>query len=531
LLIIALHRAWIELWVVMTHTLPMAIGLTGENALPFLREEIELIEQDPENDPAPPFYEVDLVRSLCWLASSNEAARSTFIEMAAERIADRSHDRVDRAGSLDPVQLERMKVLNPPLDRGELWVGASIDMDAEELKPALDDFFTRRGANYSSFAFGDSESYWERAEVREISDARGYLVDIYRQSRESFDPAKLLPLRPYSLPSGLLGIDPSNARSEWYEHLMNTSGPLAVENVGHLQSDPELLALLRDAIRIPWPDSDEEADMAPAGEIDMPVDAAILLGLLGDTESAPAMIAALRQSIVEDWDWLTRVLVPAIAALGPVALPLLLEEIEHVEREPGYDPRTPHYEYVLVSTLAHLAGVDPDARQVFVTMAHERIADPTATPKYHRTRINLADPARMAILLQTPPDRMETWVAPTRDIAFPELEPVVDAFFERRGPGYLCSMFGGREHFYKARREAEPQDLHARLQELYREFHDPDSVEEPLEPERERRGSFGNAPDRREPPYAPRVRTDPKVGRNDPCPCGSGKKYKKCCGA
>ena len=26
------------------------------------------------------------------------------------------------------------------------------------------------------------------------------------------------------------------------------------------------------------------------------------------------------------------------------------------------------------------------------------------------------------------------------------------------------------------------------------------------------------------------VRTSPKVGRNDPCPCGSGKKYKNCCG-
>jgi uncharacterized protein YchJ len=23
----------------------------------------------------------------------------------------------------------------------------------------------------------------------------------------------------------------------------------------------------------------------------------------------------------------------------------------------------------------------------------------------------------------------------------------------------------------------------------------------------------------------------PKVGRNDPCPCGSGKKFKKCCGS
>ncbi|MEG3163978.1 UPF0149 family protein [Sphingomonas sp. PB2P19] len=30
----------------------------------------------------------------------------------------------------------------------------------------------------------------------------------------------------------------------------------------------------------------------------------------------------------------------------------------------------------------------------------------------------------------------------------------------------------------------------------------------------------------REPPAAA-----PKIGRNDPCPCGSGKKYKKCCGA
>ena len=26
------------------------------------------------------------------------------------------------------------------------------------------------------------------------------------------------------------------------------------------------------------------------------------------------------------------------------------------------------------------------------------------------------------------------------------------------------------------------------------------------------------------------VREEPKIGRNDPCPCGSGKKYKKCCG-
>ena len=27
----------------------------------------------------------------------------------------------------------------------------------------------------------------------------------------------------------------------------------------------------------------------------------------------------------------------------------------------------------------------------------------------------------------------------------------------------------------------------------------------------------------------PWVRATPKIGMNDPCPCGSGKKYKKCC--
>jgi curved DNA-binding protein CbpA len=32
-------------------------------------------------------------------------------------------------------------------------------------------------------------------------------------------------------------------------------------------------------------------------------------------------------------------------------------------------------------------------------------------------------------------------------------------------------------------------------------------------------------------PPEPVHRAQPKVGRNDPCPCGSGKKYKRCCGA
>lgn len=48
---------------------------------------------------------------------------------------------------------------------------------------------------------------------------------------------------------------------------------------------------------------------------------------------------------------------------------------------------------------------------------------------------------------------------------------------------------------------------------------------------------YFNLPFDAEPPTSvgymtpPSVRGSAKIGRNDPCPCGSGKKYKKCCGA
>ena len=46
---------------------------------------------------------------------------------------------------------------------------------------------------------------------------------------------------------------------------------------------------------------------------------------------------------------------------------------------------------------------------------------------------------------------------------------------------------------------------------------------------RDPRGPAADAPHPRA--QQPLVRATPKVGRNEPCPCGSGKKYKKCCGA
>ena len=56
-----------------------------------------------------------------------------------------------------------------------------------------------------------------------------------------------------------------------------------------------------------------------------------------------------------------------------------------------------------------------------------------------------------------------------------------------------------------------------------------DDVER-LEAEQRRRKVITNRSDEEDRVSKPITRDEEKIGRNDPCPCGSGKKYKKCCG-
>ncbi len=64
----------------------------------------------------------------------------------------------------------------------------------------------------------------------------------------------------------------------------------------------------------------------------------------------------------------------------------------------------------------------------------------------------------------------------------------------------------------------EAKELENRLQQRH-EVVDDDWVDD-----------FGCISSTNEQVQQPYVRTSAKIGRNDPCPCGSGKKYKKCCG-
>ena len=75
--------------------------------------------------------------------------------------------------------------------------------------------------------------------------------------------------------------------------------------------------------------------------------------------------------------------------------------------------------------------------------------------------------------------------------------------------------------------ERELRGAHARRQQQV-SYSGPESPPPPRQPSR--RADRGRMDARSAAAVKTVVRTRPKVGRNQPCPCGSGKKYKKCCG-
>jgi hypothetical protein len=87
------------------------------------------------------------------------------------------------------------------------------------------------------------------------------------------------------------------------------------------------------------------------------------------------------------------------------------------------------------------------------------------------------------------------------------------------------------ETFLDSMRQAQPDfdtvlaKRHAQLRHLYRLF-----LKRHRASRRRSRDIDANAPDSFQDLPSEPVRAAQKPGRNDPCPCGSGKKYKKCCG-
>ena len=79
------------------------------------------------------------------------------------------------------------------------------------------------------------------------------------------------------------------------------------------------------------------------------------------------------------------------------------------------------------------------------------------------------------------------------------------------------------ESIFKLRPADNRDSFHGVFSSLPKELSHPESVKFQASPEED-------IVSRQAPQENPAHSGQPKIGRNDPCPCGSGKKYKKCCG-
>lgn len=117
------------------------------------------------------------------------------------------------------------------------------------------------------------------------------------------------------------------------------------------------------------------------------------------------------------------------------------------------------------------------------------------------------------------------------DLGFAHLIPDIQAAY---GAGWCDPMFDHEENVVlhagnggnpRWQRDAE---LIGDTIELTRHWHC--FKPKPLTQPSSRRGNI-KTPQFFTPTSSSNMRSTPKIGRNDPCPCASGKKYKKCCGA
>jgi len=91
----------------------------------------------------------------------------------------------------------------------------------------------------------------------------------------------------------------------------------------------------------------------------------------------------------------------------------------------------------------------------------------------------------------------------------------------------VATMVDWRPPELESWRQATARD-EKRTREL---FDDPEAMQKFLDRLAEAKSLSKRPAEIPQPPqFVPLRRESPKVGRNDPCPCGSGKKYKKCCG-
>jgi len=244
-------------------------------------------------------------------------------------------------------------------------------------------------------------------------------------------------------------------------------------------------------------------------KMSFPIHAFMLLGELRATDSLPKILEVLRQDedFLEFWfhDHLTETLWEPIYYLGNQQLDVL----ENFVREAGVNT---YVKTAVSKAVSHIFYHQPE-RNKEVMQWYARLFDFFANSV---PEDNVIDSEAIAMM-----------ICDTIDMSFKDLLPRIKELYEKQ---YVAEGTSGdyqsvEKDFKEPPAYTEKQEL-LNMEERYTEIITTWAGYTEEEGFNKEDDFFDDYEDL---PVTEPVRTEPKIGRNEPCPCGSGKKYKKCC--
>ncbi len=227
----------------------------------------------------------------------------------------------------------------------------------------------------------------------------------------------------------------------------------------------------------------------------------MLLGLIGSPKAAPYILDYFRLDL--DWDdMLTEDGDNVLGRLGPEAIDAIMEYADEEDRDTILQG-------VAMEGLVNVGFSHPEVRERIVQYFRQSLAS------------------------SQDEERITSIVDSAIYIDDPELQKDVDRAFDtgQVDPFVIDKEYVEEFHTRYTPWKTERGDFDL-MYYFSREFFDKCELQE--KKNRERRKKYEASRLNRIAPNEPSetyYRPTPKIGRNEPCPCGSGKKYKKCCGS
>jgi hypothetical protein len=243
------------------------------------------------------------------------------------------------------------------------------------------------------------------------------------------------------------------------------------------------------------------------------IHALVTLGLMRDAESLPLMLRMLEHSYFSDHIAASSLYPSVLAEYGAFAVEPGLRYIQDLRGAYRDNQDFAHCRHDVTAALTRIALADDRQRERVGNFLLDLFRDP-AENDFVLLSLSAAYPAAL--------------------LGDPGLKVLKEAYHRRA----ISPTIAGSYREMIAGVQDTDSGFYYHLQTQWRDFYTPEQMDAraKMRAEDAEQKLYWGFDDQSVPPgYAVAetgnvLRTD-KIGRNDPCPCGSGKKYKKCCGA